>query len=60
MASGDNYDEEERRREWAAWAESGYRKAYQPRSVLRFGAIFTVLFVALLLAVIFWATRGLR
>jgi hypothetical protein len=52
-------DEEERRREWAVWAASGYRKAYQPRSILRFGAIFTVVFSALLLAVILWATRGL-
>jgi hypothetical protein len=52
--------EDDRRREWAAWAASGYRKLYQPRSIRRFGAIFTVLFSAFLIAVVLWATRGLR
>ena len=40
-------------KEWANWAAHGYRKRYQPRSVLWFGFIFsTLLFVGLL--TIFW------
>lgn len=57
--SRDRYDDEERRREWREWAAHGYGKAYQPRSILRFGAIFSILLVALLLVLFIWATRRL-
>jgi hypothetical protein len=46
-------DTAEERREWTAWAERGYAKPYQPRSVLRFGGAFFALF-AVALAVVFW------
>jgi hypothetical protein len=49
----------ETQKEWSGWAAHGYRKRYQPRSILRLGAVWTILFVAFLLAVILWATRGL-
>ena len=39
----------ESQKEWANWSAHGYRKRYQPRSVLWFGLIFsTVLFLGLL------------
>jgi len=41
----------ESQKEWANWAAHGYRKLYQPRSVLWFGGIFCTLFIALLLLV---------
>jgi hypothetical protein len=41
----------ESQKEWANWAAHGYRKRYQPRSMLWFGGIFTFLFIALLLVV---------
>jgi hypothetical protein len=56
----DDRAKREAQQEWADWAAHGYRKQYQPRSILRFGAIFTILFIALLVAVVLWATRGLR
>ena len=45
----------ESQKEWANWAAHGYRKRYQPRSVLWFGSIFFTLFIAFLLT-IFWLT----
>jgi hypothetical protein len=45
----------ESQKEWANWAAHGYRKRYQPRSVLWFGLIFFTLFIAFLLT-IFWLT----
>jgi hypothetical protein len=39
--------------EGAAWAAHGYRKLYQPRSVLWFGGFFFALFSVGLL-VVFW------
>ena len=43
----------EEQHEWADWSAHGYRKLYQPRSMLCFGGIFSaLLFVGLL--VIFW------
>ena len=49
----DDDDRTEAQREWADWAAHGYRKLYQPRSILRFGGIFFILFgVGLLL--VFW------
>jgi hypothetical protein len=41
----------ESQKEWANWAAHGYRKLYQPRSMLWFGGIFCTLFIALLLLV---------
>ena len=41
----------ESQKEWANWSAHGYRKLYQPRSVLWFGGIFCVLFIAFLLVV---------
>jgi hypothetical protein len=53
---GESPDDLERTRaqkEWADWAAHGYRKLYQPRSMLWFGGIFFVLFGGGLL-VVFW------
>ena len=41
----------ESQKEWANWAAHGYRKRYQPRSVLWFGAVFCTLFIAFLLVI---------
>jgi hypothetical protein len=43
----------ESQKEWKNWADHGYRKRYQPRSMLWFGGIFFTLFAAGL-AVVFW------
>jgi hypothetical protein len=45
----------ESQKEWANWAAHGYRKRYQPRSVLWFGGIFFAVFICFLLT-IFWLT----
>jgi hypothetical protein len=37
--------------EWADWSAHGYRKAYQPRSMLWFGGIFCTLLIVGLLVV---------
>ena len=42
-------------KDWADWAAQGYRKQYQPRSMVWFGGIFFTLFAVGLLAV-FWLT----
>jgi hypothetical protein len=48
----------ETQKEWAAWAAHGYRKLYQPRSIRRFGLVFTVL-LSLLIVTVFWlGTHG--
>src|SRR3982750_1849734 len=39
----------ESQKEWANWSAHGYRKPYQPRSVLWLGGIFTALLIVLLL-----------
>jgi hypothetical protein len=41
----------ESQKEWANWAAHGYRKLYQPRSMLWFGGIFCTLFIAGLLVI---------
>jgi ABC-type multidrug transport system permease subunit len=46
-------DRTKTQREWADWAAHGYRKLYQPRSMLWFGGVFFVLFAVALL-VVFW------
>jgi hypothetical protein len=43
----------ETQKEWAAWAAHGYRKLYQPRSIQRFGLVFTIL-LSLLIVTVFW------
>jgi hypothetical protein len=43
----------ETQKEWANWPAHGYRKLYQPRSMLWFGGIFCTLF-GVFLVVIFW------
>ena len=49
----------ESQKEWAAWAEHGYRKPYQPRSMLWFGGVFFALF-AVGLIVVFWLAASGR
>ena len=50
----------ERQREWARWAASGYAKRYQPRSVLWFGFVFTVV-LGVGVFLVYWLTlRGVR
>ena len=51
-------DRTETQREWAAWAAHGYRKLYQPRSVLVWGGVFVVLFGTGLLIVVWLAASG--
>jgi hypothetical protein len=41
----------ESQKEWASWSAHGYRKLYQPRSILWLGGIFCALFVSFLLVV---------
>jgi hypothetical protein len=51
--STDDLDRTDSQKEWANWAAHGYRKLYQPRSMLWFGGIFFALF-AIGLLVVFW------
>jgi hypothetical protein len=48
----------ESQKEWANWAAHGYRKRYQPRSMLWLGGVFTTLLVVGLLTVIWLAASG--
>jgi len=48
----------ESQKEWKAWADHGYRKLYQPRSMLWFGGIFFTLFAGGLAAVFWLAATG--
>jgi hypothetical protein len=48
----------ESQKEWANWAAHGYGKLYQPRSVRRFGLVFTVVCVSLLLTVFWFVAHG--
>jgi hypothetical protein len=48
----------ETQKEWAAWAAHGYRKLYQPRSVQRFGLVFTVVMAVLIVTVFWLAAHG--
>jgi hypothetical protein len=43
----------ESQKQWADWAAHGYRKLYQPRSMLWFGGIFVTLLI-LGLGTVFW------
>ena len=57
MADLDRY-RTDAQKEWNEWAEHGYRKMYQPRSVLWFGGIFFVLLVVALVAIAWLASTG--
>jgi hypothetical protein len=48
----------EAQKEWADWAAHGYRKPYQPRSMLWFGGIFVALFAAGLMTIFWLAGTG--
>jgi hypothetical protein len=48
----------ETQKEGAAWTAHGYRKLYQPRSVLWFGGVFFALFSVGLLVVFWLADSG--
>jgi hypothetical protein len=48
----------ESQKEWKRWADHGYRKLYQPRSMLLFGGIFCTLFAAGLVAIFWLASTG--
>lgn len=45
-------------KEWRDWAAHGYRKLYQPRSMLWVGGIFFGLFTVGLLTVFWLASTG--
>jgi hypothetical protein len=45
-------------REWANWSAHGYRKLYQPRSILWAGGIFFLLAIAGLFVVFWLAATG--
>jgi hypothetical protein len=51
-------DRTEVQREWADWAAHGYRKRYQPRSMLVVGGVFFVLFGAGFVIVVWLAASG--
>jgi hypothetical protein len=51
-------DRTEAQREWAEWAAHGYRKLYQPRSMLVFGGLFLLLFGVALVIVVWLAASG--
>ena len=48
----------ESQKEWANWSAHGYRKLYQPRSMLWFGGIFFALFSVGLLVIFWLAAHG--
>ena len=48
----------EAQKEWANWAAHGYRKLYQPRSILWFCGIFVALFAAGLIATFWLSSTG--
>jgi hypothetical protein len=54
----DDLDRTEAQREWAHWAAHGYRKRYQPRSMLWLGGIFFVLFAIGFVTVVWLAASG--
>jgi len=51
-------DRTETQRDWAQWAAHGYRKRYQPRSVLLWGGVFFLLFGSGLVVVFWLAASG--
>ena len=59
MTDDDTFERTGSQQEWADWAEHGYRKPYQPRSMLWLGGIFFVLFAVGLIVVFWLAARRL-
>lgn len=55
----DNPSKTDARKEWAAWSSHGYRKLYQPRSILRISLVPGVLLIADLFMV-FWLAAHRR
>ena len=54
----DDQDLTESQKEWAEWVAHGYRKLSQPRSIRRFGLLFSLGMATLLLTVFWVAARG--
>jgi hypothetical protein len=54
----DNPSKTDAQRKWADWSAHGYRKLYQPRSMLWFGGVFFSLFIAGLITVFWLAAHG--
>ena len=48
----------ESQKQWKAWADHGYRKLYQPRSMLWFGGLFVTSLAAGLLLDLWLASTG--
>ena len=48
----------ESQKEWKVWADHGYRKLYQPRSMLWLGGIFVTLLAGGLVLVFWLASTG--
>jgi hypothetical protein len=48
----------EPQKQWKAWADHGYRKLYQPRSMLWFGGVFFTLFAVGLVVIFLLAASG--
>jgi hypothetical protein len=48
----------ESQKEWADWAEHGYRKRYQPRSMLAAGGVAIVVLIAALITLTWLVGHG--
>ena len=62
MAGDDPSDDDryltDTQREWRDWSAHGYRKLYQPTSLLRLGGVFFVLVIVGLVALLYLAAHG--
>ncbi len=63
MSGGHHADDDreaktDAQKEWADWSAHGYRKRYQPRSILWFGSVFVALLIVVLLTVFWLAANG--
>ena len=62
MAGDDPSDDDryltDTQREWRDWSGHGYRKLYQPTSLLRLGGVFFVLVIVGLVALLYLAAHG--
>jgi hypothetical protein len=48
----------ESQRQWRDWAAHGYRKRYQPTSMLWFGGVFVVFLIVGLVTVVYVSAHG--